>query len=94
MTRSHKNSSSRIFKNIKKTTEIALPVVGKGLNKVGVVAKDVAVKSVPVLEKGVSSVYGTLATGFNFGTNKITKGVSKIRRSKKHGTGGRKSRKH
>ena len=41
------------LKNIKKTSEEAIPVVGKGLTKIGVVAKGVAVKSAPVVEKGV-----------------------------------------
>jgi hypothetical protein len=93
MAKSRKNRSSGMLKKIKKTTVSALPVVGKGLKDVGVLAKGVAVKSAPVVEKGVSSVYGTLATGFNLGekgVKSVAKGVSKRRRSK----GGRKSRKH
>ena len=94
MAKSRKNRSSGILKKITKTSVRALPVVGKGLKDVGVVAKGVAVKSAPVVEKGVSSVYGTLATGFNLGANAIAKGVSKRRRSKGHRKGGRKSCKH
>jgi hypothetical protein len=94
MAKSRKNRSSSILKNIKKTSAIALPVVGKGLTKVGDVAKGVASKSAPVVARGVSSVYGTLASGFNLGANAIAKGVSKRRRSKGHRKGGRKSRKH
>jgi hypothetical protein len=93
MAKSRKNRSSSILKKIKKTSASALPVVGKGLKEVGVLAKGVAVKSAPVVEKGVSSVYGTLASGFNLGEKglkSIAKGVSKKRRAK----GGRKSRKH
>jgi hypothetical protein len=85
MAKSRKNRSSGILKKIKKTSARALPVVGKGLKKVGVVAKGVAVKSVPVVEKGVSSVYGTLASGFNLGEKglkTVAKGVSKKMRSK------------
>jgi hypothetical protein len=94
MAKSRKNRSSGVLKKIKKTTVSALPVVGKGLKDVGVVAKGVAIKSAPIVEKGVSSVYGTLASGFNLGANAIAKGVSKKRRSKGHRKGGRKSCKH
>jgi hypothetical protein len=44
-------------------------------------AKMVASKTIPVMEKGVSAVYGTLATGFDFGL----KGVNTLTKmSKKH----------
>jgi len=96
MAKSRKNRSSSILKNITKTTVSAFPVVGKGLTKVGNVAKGVASKSAPVVERGVSSIYGTLASGFNLGAKglkTVAKGVSKKRRSK-HRKGGRKSRRY
>jgi hypothetical protein len=96
MTKSRRNRTSSILKNIKKTSEEAVPVVGKGLTKIGVVAKGVAVKSAPVIEKGVSTVYGTLATGFNLGAKgvkTVAKGVKKSRRSKRSRKG-KKTRKH
>jgi hypothetical protein len=103
MAKSRKNRSSSILKNITKTTVSAFPVVGKGLTKVGDVAKGVASKSAPVVERGVSSVYGTLASGFNLGAKSLSlgakglksvaKGVSKKRRSKNR-KGGRKSRRY
>jgi hypothetical protein len=97
MTKSRKNRSSSVLKNITKTTVSVLPVVGKGLTKVGSMAKEVATKSAPTVEKGVSSVYGTLATGFDLGAKSlksVAKGMSKRRRSKSHRKGGRKSRRH
>jgi len=87
--RSHRSS---ILKSIRSTSEKALPVVDKGLKTVGTTAKYVAVKSAPVVEKGASAVYGTLATGFDLGVKgakTLAKGVTKRRRHKKRG--GRKS---
>lgn len=83
-----KNSLKNVGKGLKK----ALPVVGKGLKKVGTAAKDVAVASAPIVEKGVSLVYGTMAKGFDLGVQgvkTVAKGMSKKRGSKK---GGRKSK--
>jgi hypothetical protein len=58
------------------------------LHNVSNVAKKVVVKTVPVVEKGISTVYGTLASGFNLGV----KGVNSfMKMSKKHKR--RKSRK-
>ena len=96
MTKTKKNRKS-IIKTIAKTTKSALPVVDKGLKTVGTTAKNVASASIPVGEKGVSVVYGTMAQGFDLGVKgvkSVAKGVkmSKKRRHKKSGRG--KSRKH
>jgi hypothetical protein len=97
MAKSRKNRSSSFLKNITKTSTNAIPVVGKGLKNVGSLAKGVASKSVPVVQKGVSSVYGTLASGFDLGlkgVNSVAKGVTRGISKKKRSKGGRKSRKH
>jgi len=76
------------LKNVGKGLKKALPVVDKGLKKVGTAAKDVAVKSAPIVEKGVSLVYGTMAKGFDLGVQgvkTVSKGMSKKRGSKKQG---------
>ena len=86
MSKSRKRRSTSILNNIKNTTESALPTVGKGLTKIGVVAKVAAVKSVPIVEKGVSSIYGTLASGFNLGVKNakyISNRTTKKKRSKR-----------
>jgi hypothetical protein len=97
MGKSYKNRSSKsIIKKITNTTEIALPIVDKGLQNVGSVAKGVAVKSVPVIEKGVSAVFGTMATGFDLGVKGVARGiksVSKKMRSRRHHKKSRKSHK-
>uniref|UniRef100_A0A6C0IG01 Uncharacterized protein n=1 Tax=viral metagenome TaxID=1070528 RepID=A0A6C0IG01_9ZZZZ len=49
-------------------------------NKIGKNTTNLAVNSVPVIEKGVSTVYGTLATGFDIGlegAKNVAKGVNK-----------------
>ena len=96
MAKSRKNN---ILKSVEKTSSKVLPVVDKGLKTVGTTAKDVAKISLPVVEKGVSAVYGTMATGFNLGVkgvkgvSGVAKGMTKSKRSRRHKKGG-KSRKH
>ena len=92
MAKSRKNN---ILKSVEKSSKKVLPVVDESLQTVGTTAKDVAKISLPIVEKGVSAVYGTMATGFNLGVkgvNTVAKGMSKSKRSKRHRKGG-KSRK-
>ncbi len=82
-----KATLKNIGKSIISSSKRALPVVNKGLKKVGTAAKDVAIKSAPIVEKGVSVVYGTMAQGFDLGVQgakTVAKGISKRRRSKSH----------
>jgi DNA-binding MarR family transcriptional regulator len=53
--------------------------------------------SIPVVEKGVSTIYGTMATGFDLGVKgakTVAKGVSKRRRSRRQRKSSRKSRRN
>lgn len=92
MGKSRKNS---ILKSVQKTSNKILPVVDTGLKTVGSTAKDVAKISIPIVEKGVSAVYGTMATGFNLGVkgvkgvNSVAKGMTKSKQSKRNYKGGR-----
>jgi hypothetical protein len=85
MAKSRKNKSkSNLMKNIKKTTNKALPVVNKGLTNVGTSAKKAAEASIPIIEKGVGAVYGTMATGLDLGVKgakSVSKSISKRNRS-------------
>ena len=56
-----KTSKKNILKYSEKTSKKALSSVNKGLKKVGKTSKYVAKAAVPVVEKGVSEVYGTMA---------------------------------
>ena len=81
-----KTTFKNVGKGIVSTSKKVLPVVGKGLKKVGTAAKGVAIKSAPVVEKGVSVVYGTMAKGFDLGiqgVRSVAKGISKRKRSKR-----------
>ena len=97
MTKSRKNS---ILKSVEKTSNKVLPVVDDGLQTVGSTAKDVAKITLPIVEKGVSAVYGTMATGFNLGVkgvkgvSGVAKGMTKSKRSRRHKKGGKKTRRH
>ena len=92
MAKSRKSKSNTLEKTIKET----LPIVDKGLTKVGHTAKNVAEASIPVVEKGVSAVYGTMATGLDLGVKgvkSVAKGVSRRRRSRSRSlAGGRRTR--
>jgi hypothetical protein len=69
-------SMSKTKKMLKKTTKSAV----QGIKTVGSVAKNVVEKSAPMVEKGMSQVYGTLATGFDLGiqsAKNVARGVSK-----------------
>ena len=91
-----KSRRKSILKKLKSASATALPIVDKGLKNVGIVAKDVAVKSVPLVEKGVAGIYGTMATGFNLGVKGARSLTSSSKKkSKKSRKGGRKmTRKH
>lgn len=96
MAKSRKNKSNTLEKTIKKTASKTLPVVDKGLTKVGTTAKNVAEASIPIVEKGVSAVYGTMATGLDLGVKgvkSVAKGVSKRKHSRSRSlAGGRRTR--
>jgi hypothetical protein len=87
---SQKKHKRNLFKSIKKTSKKVIPAVNSGLKKVGKTVKFAAEKSAPVVEKGISGVYGALATGFDMGVKGVKSGVtmiSKKRQSskKRHG---------
>ena len=93
-------AKSRSHRKVMKTIEKTLPMVNKGLNRVGIAAKNVATASIPVVEKGVSAVYGTMASGFDLGikgvksVSKSVKTMSKKRKSRRSHKGGKKTRRH
>ena len=91
-----KSRKFNVLKTVKTTSKRVLPSIDKGLKTVGTTAKNVAESSIPVLEKGVSAVYGTMATGFDLGVKgarTVAKGARSVAKgSKRHHKGG-KSRK-
>jgi hypothetical protein len=91
--------ASSFVKSSSETAEKALPVVNNSLKNVGVTAKNIAKETFPVIEKGVSAVYGTMATGFNLGlkgAKSVASGVksvtSKRRKSRRSKKSSRKTR--
>ena len=64
---------------ITRTNNRVLPQVEGGLEKVG----HKAIKASPVVEKGISNVYNTLATGFDMGIKGVQTTIS-TRRSRRH----------
>jgi len=86
MSKTRKNKKSYLRK-IGRTGKKAIPVVKSGLKTVGKTAKVVAVKTAPVIRKGISTIYGTIMKGFNLGV----KGMRRV--SKRMSRKSRKSRK-
>jgi hypothetical protein len=85
MSKTRKNRSRKNFlKKITRTGKNAIPVVESGLKTVGKTAKVVAVKAAPVVEKGVSSVYNTMVTGFDLGVKGVKNFSSRSKRTKRH----------
>ena len=84
MSKTRKNRSRKNFlRKITDTGENAIPVVKTGLKTVGKTAKVVAVKAVPIVEKGVSSVYNTMVTGYDLGVKGVKQFSAKKSRSKR-----------
>ena len=89
-TRKHSKGYKKPMKMLKNTSKSD----ARGLKKVGSVTKNVITSSAPIVEKGVSKVYGTLATGFDLGVKGakgLTNGVSKMTKRKRSN---RKTRRH
>jgi len=74
----------KLVKNIQNTSKKILPKINQGLQKVGSSVKTVAVKSEPFFKKGISNIYGVLATGFNKSMSKISSFSRRSKRNKTH----------
>ena len=84
MSKTRKNRSRKNFlRKISRTGKNAIPVVKSGLKTVGNTAKVVAVKAAPVVEKGVSSVYNTMVTGYDLGVKGVKQFSAKNKRTKR-----------
>ena len=84
-TSSYKKRAPNFLKSSSKTAQKVAPVVNDSLKTAGVVAKE----TIPIVEKGVSAVYGTLASGFNLGVSgakNVAKGVNKLSRKTRRNT--------
>ena len=85
---SKNNKKSKILKNIQNTSKRVLPEINSGLKTVGTSVKSAAIKSAPVVEKGISGIYGALASVFDMGAKKVKtmmyKNKNKTRKHKKH----------
>lgn len=85
MAKTYKKRVTSFIKNTNKNVKKSLPVVNNSLKTAAVVAKDVTKETIPVVEKGVSSVYGAMSTGFNLGVSsakKVGKTIKKISKGK------------
>ena len=81
MSKTRKNRSKKNFlKKITNTGKRAIPVVETGLKTVGKTAKVVAVKSVPIVENGVSKIYSTMVQGFDLGVKGLNSKMTKSKR--------------
>ena len=77
----HKRSNRGFFKNLKRTTSKAIPIVASGLKMVGKNVKNITIKSKPFVEKGLGTVYKSVLTGFDLGVKGIKKGIHVVKNS-------------
>jgi hypothetical protein len=75
----HKKTKIGFFKNLRRKTSRAIPVVASGLKKVGSNVKNMTIKSKPAVEKGLGVIYKTVMSGLDFGLKGIKKGVRVIK---------------
>jgi hypothetical protein len=81
-TKSRRNRSSKkgrkgtILRKIRNTSRRVIPVVASGVKKIGSTVENVAMKSAPLVNKGLDNIYGTLATGFDMGIKGVKKGIN------------------
>jgi len=75
----HKRTNRGLFKRIRRTTGKAIPFVASGLKVIGSSVKNVTMKSKPIVEKGLGSIYKSVLTGFDLGVKGIKKGVNVIK---------------
>ena len=97
MKKSYRKSKRHMLtmKQFKNATNKTLPLLDKGLHKVGKTTKTVMNASIPVIEKGVGAVYGTMSSGLDLGmkgVKSVTKRVSLTRH--RNIRGGSKRRKY
>jgi hypothetical protein len=97
MAKTYKKRITSLMKNTNQKVKKVLPIVNDSLKTAAVVAKDVTKESIPIVEKGVSSVYGAMSTGFNLGVSnakKLGKSIKKLSKRKltRGGTRRRKTR--
>jgi len=69
-----------VIKTVRNTTSKIIPGMQYGIQKVGSTVQNVATGTVPMVKKGFSQVYGTLATGFNMGMNGLKNGVDSVKK--------------
>jgi len=75
----HKKTKIGFFKNLKRRTTRAIPIVASGLKKVGSNVKNITMKSKPAVEKGLGVIYKSVISGLDFGLKGIKKGVHVIK---------------
>ena len=88
--KSFKNRAKNFVLSSSKNAEKSLPVINNNLKNAGVMVKNVAKETLPIVEKGVAAVYGTMSSGFNLGIKGAKnvasniKSISRKRKSSKH----------
>lgn len=92
MAKTHKRHSRRRGKmGLLKKMKRSIPVMKSSLKKVGTTMKNVTKKATPIVNKGLESAYGTLASTFDMGVKGVGKVVAKMNKTKSRT---RKHRKH
>jgi len=92
MRNSRRNKSN--YRRRNKTSKAILGSVNSGLTTVANTAKSIGQKSKPMIERGLSGIYGTLATGFNMGMKGVNMGMKGVNKGIKTVTFKKQTRRH
>jgi hypothetical protein len=76
------NFFKKSFKNIRRTSALVLPKVERGLDKVGTFVTDAAIKSGPIVKKGLVNTFNALKNTSRYAVNRVKKTIRR-RRNKK-----------
>lgn len=91
MSKTRSKSKSKSMLRTKEIIENTADTAFQGIKKVGSVAKNVVSKSTPIVEKGVTTVYGTMATGFDLGVKGAEGAIKSVSRTSKKRRSNRKT---
>lgn len=92
MAKSYKKRASGLIKSTSRNVKKVIPAVKDGLETAAYAAKGVVKETIPIVEKGLSAVYGTMNTGFNLGVKgakNVGKGIKNTMSTRKRRKGGR-----
>ena len=89
MAKSHARKNNffrKSLKNIRTTSGKVLPKVQDGLESIGTLVTNVAIKSAPIVEKGVTNTFDVLKNTSQYAIKRVKKTMAKRNKKRQHKT--------